>query len=276
MALTVQTNVSSITSQRYLHRNQRSLNQAMSRLSSGLRIVRASDDAAGLAISEGLRAQVRGLAMARRNASDGISMSQTAEGALNETHGMLMRMRELAVQAANGTMGDSQRNMLNDEFESLREEIDRIATVTEFNGTSLLNAAGSVDLQVGIEDGADHRLTVDLESAHSADLAAGLDAAAISTVAGAQASLDMLDTAISSVAGIRSNFGVVQNRLEVTIDRLHTAEENLTAAESRIRDADIAAETSNMTRGQILMQAGVSVLAQANQIPAMSLSLLVG
>ncbi len=276
MALSVVTNTSAITSQRYLSRNQRALDRSLARLSSGLRIVRASDDAAGLAISESLRAQTRSLAMARRNAHDGISMAQTAEGALNETHTMLMRMRELSIQSANGTMDTTQRGMINDEFVALREEIDRIADVTEFNGMLLLDAAGSVDLQVGIYAASENQIAVTLESAHVADLAAGLETASVGTAAGALASLDLLDTAITDVAEVRGNFGVIQNRLEVTIDRLHSAEENLTAAESRIRDADVAAETTGMTRGQILLQAGVAMLAQANQIPAVAMALIAG
>jgi flagellin len=235
--------------------------------------VRSSDDAAGLAISESLRSQVRSLGVARRNSADGISMAQTAEGALNETHGLLMRMRELSVQAANGTMDSAQRSMINDEFTSLRSEIDRISAVTEFNGTSLLTS-GSVDLQVGTESGSDHQITVNLQNANAASLASGLDSAALTTVSGARAAMDLVDTAINEVSSIRSDFGVLQNRLEVTMDRLHTAEENLGSAESRIRDADIASETSSMTRGQILMQAGVSMLAQSNQLPSIAMSLI--
>ena len=276
MAISLLSNAASTASQRHLSRSQRSLNTSLGRLASGMRIVRASDDAAGLAISESLRSQVRSLGMARRNASDGISLAQTAEGALNETHGLLMRMRELSVQAANGTMDDTQRGMIHDEFDSLREEIDRIATVTEFNGTVLLNASTTLDLQVGRDNGADHRLTVQLLDAKASALATNLDIATLSTQAGAQSAMDLLDTAINTVSEIRSSFGVVQNRLEVTIDRLHSAEENLGAAESRIRDADIAAETSALSRNQILMQAGVSMLAQANQLPGIAMSLIGG
>ncbi len=274
MAISVLSNSSSVAAQRHLTRSQRSLNTSLGRLASGLRIVRASDDAAGLAISESLRSQVRSLGAARRNAGDGISMAQTAEGALNETHGLLMRMRELSVQAANGTMDANQRGMLNDEFTSLRSEIDRIAAVTEFNGTSLLSASTTTDLHVGIESGTDHRLTVQLYDAQASSLATGLGAATISNNASARGAMDVVDNAINRVSTIRSSFGVLQNRLEVTMDRLHTAEENLGSAESRIRDADVAAETSSMTRGQILMQAGVSMLAQSNQLPGIAMSLI--
>jgi flagellin len=273
MSISILSNAPSSAAQRHLDKSQRALNTSLSRLASGLRIVRSSDDAAGLAISENLRSQVRSLGVARRNAADGISMSQTAEGALNEVHGLLMRMRELSVQSANGTLSSSQRGMIQDEFSSLRDEIDRIATVTEFNGTSLL-AAGSTDLQVGQDNGADHRITVTFASAASADLASGLDTADLSTQAGARSTMDLVDTAVDGVSAIRSNFGVLQNRLEVTMDRLATAEENLGSAESRIRDADIASETSSMTRNQILMQAGVAMLAQANQLPGIAMSLI--
>ncbi len=273
MAISVLSNTASTAAQRHLTRSQRSLNTSLGRLASGLRIVRSSDDAAGLAISESLRSQVRSLGMARRNAADGISMSQAAEGALNETHGLLMRMRELSVQAANGTMDSAQRGMIDDEFTSLRSEIDRIAAVTEFNGMSLL-ASGTADLQVGTESGSDHQITVTLQAATASDLSTDLGTATLATVSGARSAMDAIDTAINEVSSIRSDFGVIQNRLEVTMDRLHTAEENLGAAESRIRDADIASETSAMTRGQILMQAGVSMLAQSNQLPSIAMSLI--
>ena len=182
-------------------------------------------------------------------------------------------MRELSVQAANGTMDSAQRGMINDEFTSLRSEIDRISQVTEFNGTNLLQS-GSVDLQVGIDSGSDHRISVSLHTADAESLASGLGSASLTTTSGARDAMDVLDNAINKVSEFRSNFGVLQNRLEVTMDRLHSAEENLGAAESRIRDADIASETSAMTRNQILMQAGVSMLAQSNQMPSIAMSLI--
>jgi len=275
MAISILTNTAATGAQRHLNKTQRDMNTSLGRLSSGLRIVRASDDAAGLAISESLRSQIRSLSMARRNADDGISMAQTAEGALNETHGLLMRMRELAVQSANGTLSSEQRGMIDDEFISLRNEIDRIATVTEFNGTSLLQA-GSVTLQVGIENTTDHQITATLVDADAETLATGMGTATLATQTGAQSAMDLIDTAIDSVSSIRSDFGVLQNRLEVTIDRTHAAEENLSAAESRIRDADVAEESANLTKNQILMQAGVAMLAQANQLPGIAMSLLGG
>lgn len=269
-------NAASTQTQRHMAISQRHLNTNLGRLASGLRIVRSADDAAGLAISESLRAQIRSLSMARRNASDGISLSQTAEGALNEVHGLLMRMRELSVQAANGTTDTEQRGMINDEFSSLRDEIDRIAEVTDFNGRQLLNASTTIDLQVGISNGSEHQITVQLLDAHSSALATGFDTASVSDISGARSAMSILDDAINSVSNIRSEFGVLQNRLEVTIDRLHSAEENLGAAESRIRDADIADETSSMSKNQILLQAGVAMLGQANQLPSIAMSLIGG
>ena len=278
--ITLLSNTAATQTQRHMSISQRNLNKSLGRLASGMRITRASDDAAGLAISENLKSQIRSLAVARRNASDGISMAQTAEGALNETHGLLMRMRELSVQAANGTLGSSQREMLNDEFGALRKEIDRIAEVTEFNGINLLNEASTKVLQVGIHDGNNHQINISTFSAKSSSLAgagaAGLSQAVVSTQAGAQSALAVIDNAIDKVSEIRANFGVAQNRLEVTIDRLHSAEENLGAANSRIRDADIAHETSTMSRNQILVQAGAAMLGQANQLPSIAMSLIGG
>jgi flagellin len=262
-------------------RTERALNTSLGRLASGLRIVRASDDAAGLAVSETLRAQTRSLAVARRNAADGISLAQTAEAALNEQHGILMRMRELAVQAANGTVSSDQRSMLNGEFEALTAEFGRIAATTEFNGVQLLNQSGAeIDLQVGITNAATDRITISLFTTTSGAVEGGTDvdigALSIDTSANALAALatTALDQAIENVSTTRGSFGVAQNRLQITIDRLHNAQENLMAAESRIRDADIALETSSMTRNQILMQAGASMLAQANQLPALAMSLI--
>lgn len=276
MGISLLNNAAAMSSQRHLSISQRNLNSSLGKLASGLRIVRSADDAAGLAISESLRAQIRSLSMARRNASDGISMAQTAEGALNEVHGLLMRMRELSVQSANGTMDSSQRGMIHDEFQALRTEIDRIAEVTEFNGMQLLAASATTDLQVGADNGAEHRITAQLLDAHASSLASGFGTVDIGTISGARSAMDQLDTAINRVSSIRSSFGVLQNRLEVTIDRLHSAEENIGAAESRIRDADIAAESSSMSRHQILMQSGVAMLGQANQIPSIAMSLIGG
>jgi len=275
-SLSLQTNIPSMTAQRSLKRTETEMNTAMARLSSGMRINIGADDAAGLAISEKLRAQVRGLAQAQRNANDGISFLQTAEGALSEVGNMLIRMRELSIQAANGTLGDAERISINDEFVALRAEIDRIAAATEFNGTSLLNGSVSagVTFQVGIDNiAANDRITVSLADMKAT--AIGLTGAmTLSTVTGAQGAMAILDAAVQTVASQRGSIGVGQNRLEVTINNLAAMHENLSAANSRIRDADIASESANFSRNQILMQAGVSVLAQANSLPSMVLSLI--
>jgi len=276
-SMTLQTNVASLRAQRNLGRSEKGLNTSMGRLSSGLRINQASDDAAGLAISEKLRASVRGLAQAQRNANDGISLLQTAEGALNEVSDMLVRMRELSVQAANGTLGNSERISLHDEFEQLRQEINRIADVTEFAGTKLLNGTQStgVTFQVGAGNTANDRITISMAAAHVSSLQSALGQSdTISTVTGARASMSHIDTAINTVSRRRGTIGAKQNRLYTTINNLSSSHENLSAANSRIRDADVASESAAFARSQILMQAGVSVLAQANQLPSMALSLI--
>jgi flagellin len=275
-SLTLGTNVASLAAQRNLSRNEGVMNKAMARLSSGLRINTAADDAAGLAISEKLRASLRGLAQAQRNANDGISMLQTAEGALNETSDMLVRMRELAVQSANGTLGTNERVALHSEFTQLRQEIDRIATVTDFAGIKLLDGSQSagVTFQVGTGNTSNDRIAVSIAAAYTSSLNSSLNTATISTVSGAQSSLTYIDTAINTLNQKRGVYGAKQNRLYTTINNLSAAHENLSAANSRIRDADVAAESANFTRSQILMQAGVSVLAQANQLPSSALSLI--
>jgi flagellin len=244
-----------------------------------MRINQASDDAAGLAISEKLTSQVRSLAQAQRNANDAVSLLQTGEGAMNETSGLLIRMRELSVQAANDTVGVTERTFLNNELVELRKEVDRIAEVTEFNGTKLIDGtATSVTFQVGINNSADDRITVGINDMHSTALGTGagsqLSDVNISTITGAQTALSILDDAITDVSAGRAEIGAIQNRMYASIQSLATAQENLAAANSRIRDADIAQESANLTKNSILMQAGVSVLAQANQQPALALSLL--
>lgn len=281
MGLRVNSNISSINAQRNLVNTTNRLQKSLQRLSSGLRITRAADDAAGLAISENFRAEVRSLSQAQRNANDGISFLQIAEGALNETSGILVRMRELTIQAANGTLGSAERTTVNNEFQDLRGEIDRIAAVTQFNGTSVLNASTSITFQIGTNNTVDDRITVSAVVASGA--AIGLGAAAsgggsaavnLRTQSGAQGALSALDSAISAVASLRANFGTVQNRLESTIRSLAVAVENTAAAESRIRDVDFANETAELTRNQVLQQAGVSVLAQANVSTQSALNLL--
>jgi len=255
-------------------KTQDDLSSSLSKLSSGMRITSAKDDAAGLAISEKLKAQIRGLGQDERNAQDGISLVQTAEGALNEVSGALIRMRELAVQASTGTLGSEERGYLNDEFGALMTEIDRIANVTEFNGKFLLNgaASGGIDFQVGFTSGTNDQITAKIDKVSSSGI--GIDGETISTATGAKNSLSAIDDAIKSISGTRGSLGATQNRLSITVNNLATQRENISAANSRIRDVDVATETVNMTRSQILMQAGVAVLAQANQLPSMALSLI--
>lgn len=274
MGLVINTNTAAINAQRNLGKSQEALGTSLARLSSGMRITSAKDDAAGLAISEKLNAQVRGLGQAERNANDGISLVQTAEGALNETGNILTRMRELSVQASTGTLGSEERGYLDNEFSELVEEIDRISAVTEFNGTSLLDgsASGGIAIQVGINSGTDNQISISIADSSASGI--GVDSLDISTATGAQAALGTIDTAIQTVSGTRGTLGAKQNRLSITVNNLASARENLSAANSRIRDVDVADETVNMTRNQILTQAGVSVLAQANQLPGMALSLI--
>ncbi len=274
MSISVNSNISSLNAQRNLNKTQMSLQGNLSRLSTGLRINSAADDAAGLAISERFRAQISSLNQASRNANDGISLLQTAEGALNEISGVLTRMRELATQSANGTLTSSDRGFIDDEAQSLAGEIDRISAVTNFNGTNLLDGTFNQDLQVGIHNSADDRINVTIDATDFATIAgAAID---LTTAGGAQSALDTLDTAIDAVSTVRASLGTTQNRLQVSISNLGSAAENMSAANARIRDVDVAQETAEMTRNNILMQAGVSVLAQANQAPQVALKLLQG
>jgi flagellin len=280
MGLVINTNIASINAQRNLSRTEDSLNTSLARLSSGLRITAAKDDAAGLAISEKLRAQIRGMAQAERNANDGISLVQTAEGALDQVSNILIRMRELSVQAATGTLGDEERIYLDAEYDKLMDEIDRIASVTEFNGQRLLNGATStgISFQVGLSAAVMDRITVSIMNTFASQLGTGafLIGQSLSTITGARTAMNVIDAAIQDISGTRGDLGAAQNRLATTVKNLATQRENLSAANSRIRDVDVAAETVSMTRSQILMQAGVSVLAQANQLPQMALSLIGG
>ena len=276
MGLRVNTNVASINAQRNLSNSTGNLQKSLQRLSSGLRITRAADDAAGLAISEGFRADIRSISQAKRNANDGISLLQVGEGALNEVSGILIRQRELAIQAANGTLGTEERNTINNEFQDLTAEINRISAVTEFNGTSVLAAGGSTTFQIGVDSTVNDRITVNSvdSRASSIGLGSGSGNATVSTQAAAQSALGSLDSAIANIASLRAAFGTVQNRLESSIRSLAVAEENTSAAESRIRDVDFASETANLTRNQVLQQAGISVLSQANVSTQSALSLL--
>ena len=276
MGLRINTNVASLNAQRNLSGTRMGMQLSLEKLSSGQRINRAGDDAAGLAISENLKAQIKGLGQAERNAEDGISLVQIAEGALSEVSGILIRLRELAVQAASDTIGATERKFLNVEFEQLTSEVDRIANSTEFNRVSLLNGTGAVfDIQIGTRnDPVSDRLTFDASSADVNIAALGLNLASVADKISAQNSLSSIDQSIVSVSGIRADFGALQNRLQSTINNIATSIENLSAANSRVRDTDIASETANLTKHNILMAAGTSVLAQANSSTKNALSLI--
>lgn len=279
MALYVNTNTPSLFAQRQLGKSQDSTTRSLKRLSTGMRINSASDDAAGLAISTKFSTKIRGLNQASRNASDGISMIQTAEGGLDQMGGILTRMRELSVQSANGSLTDSDRVFLETEFTELSSELDRIAGSTEFNGKKLLNgsASGGITFHIGVDNTTTDKITVSIANAQASQLGTNgtkLNAQGVSTVTKATTSLGVIDAAIAQISTARSKLGAGQNRLDVTIDNIGTSVENLSAANARIADVDVASETASLTRGQILTQAGVSVLAQANQSPQIALSLI--
>jgi len=270
MGLRVNTNIFSLTAQTNLSSVSERLSGNFSRLSSGLRIARAADDAAGLGISERMRAQIRSLNQAGRNASDGVSLVQTAEGTLNELNSNLIRMRELAIQASNGTLNTGDRGVLNVEFTALVDEIGRVSGQATFNGVTLFDGSTpSIAIQVGTESGEQIDITLDDLSVSALGLSTD-----ITTVTNAQAALDLIDTAVDSVSTLRGGLGASQNRISSTIRSIAISSENLSAAESRIRDVDVAAETADLTRNSILQQAAVSVLAQANVQPQIALSLL--
>ena len=274
MALVINTNVASLNAQRNLSHSQRALNKSMQRLSSGLRINSAKDDAAGLAISDRMTSQIRGLNQAVRNSNDGISMAQTAEGALQETGNLLQRMRELSVQAANDTNTEADRSSINAEFQQLSAEIDRIANTTSFNNQTLLSGGFSGTSAALFHVGANANQVISLDIGAATTNALSIATLTVSTRSHANSSITALDAAISKVDVLRGNLGAKMNRLESTIANLSNVAENITASRSRIVDADIAHETSAMTKNNILQQAGVSVLSQANQTPQLALSLL--
>jgi flagellin len=252
------------------------LDKSLEKLASGYRINKAGDDAAGLAISESLRAQIRGYGQAERNTQDGISMIQVAEGGLNEVSSILIRLRELGVQAASDTVGPVERQFLNVEYEQLLQEIDRIADATEFNGTPLLNGTGAMfDFQIGIRnDPTIDRISFDASKADANTAAIGVNLTSVADKASAQNSLAAVDKAIMNVSAMRADFGAIQNRLQSTINNLAVSIENISAANSRIRDTDVAAESAELTKNNVLMQAGTSVLAQANQTTSAAVQLL--
>jgi len=275
MATTINTNMSSLTAQRALGTSQGSLSTSMQRLSTGLRINSAKDDSAGLAIAERMTSQVKGMAVAGRNANDAISLAQTAEGALGKIGESLQRMRELAVQSSNSTNSSSDRANLDEEYTALASEVTRVISGTKFNGNSLLNAsAADMSFQVGADAVATDAITVSLTDMSAGTGMTAALAGGITSSAEALARMTNLDAAIDEVTSARSNLGSVQNRFESVVANLSTTSENLQAAKGRIMDADFAVETSNMSRAQVLQQAGNAMLAQANQAPQQVMSLL--
>ena len=274
MASTINTNIQSLNAQRNLGVSQNSLTTSMQRLSSGLRVNSAKDDAAGLAIAERMGAQVRGMNVAVRNANDGISLAQTAEGALGKVSESLQRMRELAVQSANASNGTSDRANLNAEFKALGAEVTRVLTGTKFNGTDLLSTATTLTFQVGANNVGTDQIDV-----VTTDLSGGAGVVAstggnILTSGAALTAMDSIDDAIDEATTARATFGAVQNRFDAVIGNLQVASENQSASRSRIMDADFASETANLSRAQILQQAGTAMVAQANQLPQTVLKLL--
>lgn len=275
MALTVNTNISSMKALGHLNNTNHRLEGVFSRISSGLRINKAGDDAAGLAVAENLAAEQQSLRQAARNTNDGISVIQTAEGATNEVADIIKRMRELAIQSSSETLANSERAYIQDEFDQLADEVNRIAAVTNFNGVNLANGdSATLDVQVGIFNTTNDRITIELGDLRATSL--GVDAANVdmSNALSAQASLTVLDTALDSINSMRSDFGAVQNRLESSLNNLNIYTENLASAESRIRDADFAFETAQMSKYQTMQQAGTAILGQANQLSQGALRLI--
>ena len=277
MALYINTNISSLESQKNLTSSQKRLQQSFQRLSSGFRINTAADDAAGMAVSESMRAQIRSYHVAERNANNAISMTQTAEAGLNQISSILIRMRELAVQSANGDLTSTDRGYLDTEFQLLKNEIVRLAETTEFNGKELLaGTTTTFDFQVGINTTSFDTIQV---AFGGMDLTAlGISGASIqgADATSSIASIDLVDAAFTAVNTQRADFGAAQNRIEISVANTQSIRTNLSAANSRIRDVDVAEETSQLARSQVLLQAGTSVLAQANQSPQIALSLLQG
>lgn len=276
MSLRINTNLASINSQRQLFNTNLASQRNLERLSSGYRINRAADDAAGLAISENLRAQIRGMKQANRNANDGISLAQVAEGGLNEISNMLIRMRELAIQGASDTVSDVERGFIDMEFQGLKKEIQRVAEVTEYNGQELLNGlGGAYEIQVGVHnDPFQDRITFDATQADVTLDALGLTSESLAGKDPSRNTLAVLDESLTKVNATRADLGAFQNRLVSTINNLNIAHENLSAANSRIRDADIAEETAELTRNQVMMQANMATLNQANNVTNLALKLL--
>jgi len=277
MGLRINTNMAAMSAQRALMRTGEAQARTFERLSSGQRVSHAGDDAAGLSIGENMRAQIRSMSQAERNANDGISFSQVAEGGLTEIGNIMIRMRELGIQAASDTIGDKERGYINQEVKSLIQEVDRIANVTQFNGTSLLNGQApksELEFQVGTRNDQTDRIKFNTAENDVRASTLGVDGVNCDTIDGAREALDKVDSAMSKVFSARARLGAIQNRLQSTINNLGVSKENLASARSRIIDTDVAAETSELVRDNILQSAGISVLAQANQSPSQALKLL--
>jgi flagellin len=276
MGLRIATNVTALNAQRQMASTRQNLDRTLEKLASGSRINHAGDDAAGLAISENLRAQIKGMRQAKRNALDGVSLIQVSEGGMNEISNMLVRLRELSIQAASDTIGDTERQFTDREFQSLKQEIDRISNVTQFNGIPLLNGkAGIFEIQVGTHNNPIlDRIVYNGERSDVSLDALKLGGESLATKQGAQLSLAVIDDALIRVNSVRADMGAMQNRLQSTINNLSIGDENLSAANSRIRDTDFAEEVSEMTKNNILMQSGISVLSQANNTNQTALKLL--
>jgi flagellin len=273
MAINIQTNYAALSAQKNLGSNQKLLAGSFQRLSSGYRVNSAADDAAGLAISESMKSQIRSYTVAQRNASDAQSMAQTAEGALGDVHDIMGRMRELAMQSANGDLGTTDRGYVNTEFKSLQAEVTRIQGSAKFNGKQLINATpATTTFQVGLNNTASDQIKVTFGGVQLTAITA--NTTDLSTATGALNALATIDTAIQNVSTARSNFGTAMNRMDFATSNIQTMQLNITAANSRIRDVDVASETANLSRNQVLTQAGTAVLAQANQIPQLALSLI--
>jgi flagellin len=276
MSLRIATNVQALAAQRYLNINHENQNNSLEKLSSGSRINKAGDDAAGLAISEKMKAGIRSMKQATRNANDGVSLIQTAEGSMNEIGNILIRLRELSIQGSSDTIGDTERGFIDKEVQHLKEEIDRISNSTEFNGTKLLNGTSPpLDIQIGVNNNPTlDRFVYDSPARNTTLEALGVSGVSTMGKESSQQNLIMLDTAITKLSENRAGLGALQNRLGSAINNMNIYRENLEAANSRIRDTDMAEETSQLTKENILSQASISVLGQANQNPQLALKLL--
>ena len=276
MGLRVNTNTASLNSQFHLRNTNSGISKLMEHLSSGSKINSAADDAAGLAVSEKMRADLRGLKQVERNAQDGISLTQIAEGSLSQISNMLIRLRELGVQAGSDTINDDNRKLVDLEFQSIKAEIERIANATEFNGAKLLNGTGkSMDFQINTRNVAMvDRISFDPAAADCGVTALGIDQTAVDDKYLAQTALDQIDTALARVSELRASFGSIQSRLNTTSENIRNNVENISSASSRIKDTDFAEETAELTKKNMMLQAGTSILAQANQQPGQALQLL--